>query len=75
MGSLTTRCLSVSFGYTTNQFVLGVPLGDRRPDMFIRDHRLHVFGYMSVQDYHFTAEVEVRAKASWRLTRSDCGEP
>ncbi|KAA0033187.1 ty3-gypsy retrotransposon protein [Cucumis melo var. makuwa] len=25
-------CLSASFGYATNQFVLGVPLGHRRPD-------------------------------------------
>ncbi|KAA0060555.1 hypothetical protein E5676_scaffold420G00740 [Cucumis melo var. makuwa] len=32
MGSSQPDCLSVSSGYATDQFVLGVPLGHRRPD-------------------------------------------
>ncbi|KAA0060380.1 hypothetical protein E5676_scaffold318G001190 [Cucumis melo var. makuwa] len=31
-GSSQPDCLSVSSGYATDQFVLGVPLGHRRPD-------------------------------------------
>ncbi|KAA0039094.1 hypothetical protein E5676_scaffold2047G00140 [Cucumis melo var. makuwa] len=49
MGHSQPDCLSVSFGYTTDQLIPGVPLGHRRLDMFLRDHRLHVFGNVPVQ--------------------------
>ncbi|KAA0032791.1 hypothetical protein E5676_scaffold575G00120 [Cucumis melo var. makuwa] len=52
-GSSQPDCLSVSSGYATDQFVLGIPLGHRRLDLFIRDHMLHVFGNVSVLGYHF----------------------
>ncbi|KAA0056386.1 hypothetical protein E5676_scaffold120G002740 [Cucumis melo var. makuwa] len=32
MGSSQPDCLSASSGYATDQFVLGVPLGHRRPN-------------------------------------------
>ncbi|TYK23811.1 hypothetical protein E5676_scaffold162G00070 [Cucumis melo var. makuwa] len=64
-------CLSASSGYAADQFVLGVPLGQRRPDFVptgshvarVREHASSWVG------------AEVRARASWRATRSDRGEP
>ncbi|KAA0047925.1 hypothetical protein E6C27_scaffold133G002100 [Cucumis melo var. makuwa] len=47
-------CLSVSSGYTTDQFVLGVPLGSPKTSYVPRDHMLHVFGNMSVLGYHIS---------------------
>ncbi|KAA0053576.1 hypothetical protein E5676_scaffold522G00960 [Cucumis melo var. makuwa] len=32
MGSSQPDCLSVSFGFATDQYVLGAPPGHRRPD-------------------------------------------
>ncbi|KAA0067943.1 hypothetical protein E6C27_scaffold138G001180 [Cucumis melo var. makuwa] len=64
-------CLSVSFGYATYQFVLGVPLGLRRPDFIPTGS--HVARVR--KRANSWAEVEVRARASWRATRSDRGEP
>ncbi|KAA0025110.1 hypothetical protein E5676_scaffold3037G00030 [Cucumis melo var. makuwa] len=53
--------LSVFFGYATDQFVLGVPSGHRRPNF--------------VPTGSYVVRAEVRARASWRATRSDRGEP
>ncbi|KAA0040849.1 hypothetical protein E5676_scaffold306G00770 [Cucumis melo var. makuwa] len=64
-------CLSVFFGYTKDQFVLGVPLGSSKTIYVPTGSQIaRVKGRASSE-----AEVEVRARASWRLTRSDCGEP
>ncbi|KAA0036858.1 hypothetical protein E5676_scaffold110G002340 [Cucumis melo var. makuwa] len=64
-------CLSISSGYTTDQFVLGVPLGSPKTSYVPPgSHVAHVRERASSW-----AEVEVRAKASWRATRSDRGEP
>ncbi|TYK11696.1 hypothetical protein E5676_scaffold304G00040 [Cucumis melo var. makuwa] len=63
--------LSVSFGYTTDQIVLGVPLGS--PKTSYVPSGSHV---ARVRERASSwAEVEVRAKESWRATRSDRGEP
>ncbi|KAA0064153.1 pol protein [Cucumis melo var. makuwa] len=70
-GSLQPDCLSVSFGYATDQFVLGVPLGHRRPDFVPMG--AHVARVRERASYWIGAEV--RASASWRVTRSDCGKP
>ncbi|KAA0041174.1 hypothetical protein E6C27_scaffold128G001110 [Cucumis melo var. makuwa] len=66
-GSSQPDCLSVSFGYATDQFVLGVPLGHRRSDF--------VPTGAHVARVRERARAEVRARASWRATRSDCSEP
>ncbi|TYK29819.1 hypothetical protein E5676_scaffold208G00460 [Cucumis melo var. makuwa] len=63
--------LSVSFGYTTDQFVLGVPLGSSKtscvpPGSHVARVRERANSW---------AEAEVRAKAGWRMTKSDRGEP
>ncbi|KAA0048213.1 hypothetical protein E5676_scaffold265G001900 [Cucumis melo var. makuwa] len=64
-------CLSVSFGYTTDQFVLGVPLGSPKTSYVpLGSHVALVRERAS-----FWEKAEVRAKASWRMTRSDHGEP
>ncbi|TYK23822.1 hypothetical protein E5676_scaffold162G00230 [Cucumis melo var. makuwa] len=64
-------CLSVSFGYTTDQIVLGDPLGSPKTSyVHPRSHVARVRERVSSW-----AEAEVRAKASWRATRSGCGEP
>ncbi|KAA0047164.1 hypothetical protein E5676_scaffold109G00420 [Cucumis melo var. makuwa] len=63
-------CLSVSSGYTTDQFVLSVPFG------FIED-QLCSSG-ITCCTCSGTCQflgAEVRAKASWRATKSDRGEP
>ncbi|KAA0033189.1 hypothetical protein E5676_scaffold1702G00040 [Cucumis melo var. makuwa] len=71
MGSLQPDCLSVSSGYATDQFVLGVPLGHRRPDFVpMGSHVPRVRERASSW-----VGAEVRARASWRATRSDRGEP
>ncbi|KAA0038404.1 hypothetical protein E6C27_scaffold270G002960 [Cucumis melo var. makuwa] len=57
--NLQPHCLSVSSGFATDQYVLGAPPGHRRPDFR---------SYGSV-------EAGVGARASWRATRSDRGEP
>ncbi|KAA0059243.1 gag protease polyprotein [Cucumis melo var. makuwa] len=54
-----------------DQFVLGVPLGHRRPDFVPTG--AHVACVRERASYW--AGVGVRAKASWRATRSDSGEP
>ncbi|KAA0032135.1 hypothetical protein E5676_scaffold186G00130 [Cucumis melo var. makuwa] len=64
-------CLSVSSGYTTDQFVLSVPLGSPKtsyvpPGSHVARVRERASSW---------AKAEVRAKASWRATRSDRGEP
>ncbi|TYK23856.1 hypothetical protein E5676_scaffold419G00270 [Cucumis melo var. makuwa] len=68
---LQPDCLSVSSGYATYQFVLGVPLGSPKTRFVpTGSHVARVRERASSW-----AEAEVRAKASWRMTRSDCGEP
>ncbi|KAA0067339.1 hypothetical protein E5676_scaffold1704G00280 [Cucumis melo var. makuwa] len=57
--------------YTTDQFVLGVPLGSPKtsyvpPGSHVARVRERASSW---------AEAEVRARASWRVTRSDRGEP
>ncbi|TYK04182.1 hypothetical protein E5676_scaffold1856G00080 [Cucumis melo var. makuwa] len=47
-------CLSVSFGYTKDQFVLDVPLGSPKTRYVPRDHRLHVFENVPVQGYYLS---------------------
>ncbi|KAA0061276.1 hypothetical protein E5676_scaffold39G00240 [Cucumis melo var. makuwa] len=64
-------CLSASSGYATDQFVLGVPLGHRRPDFVPTGS--HVVRVRERTSSWVGAEVRVRA--SWRATRSDRGEP
>ncbi|KAA0045458.1 hypothetical protein E5676_scaffold2460G00130 [Cucumis melo var. makuwa] len=57
--------LSVSFGYTTDQFVLGVPLGSSKTSYVPPgSHVARVHERASSW-----AEAEVRAKESWRMTR------
>ncbi|TYK22215.1 hypothetical protein E5676_scaffold333G00980 [Cucumis melo var. makuwa] len=64
-------CLSVSSRYTTDQIVIGVPLGS--PKTSYVPPGLHV---ARVRERASSwAGAEVRAKASWRATRSDRGEP
>ncbi|KAA0065923.1 hypothetical protein E5676_scaffold259G00190 [Cucumis melo var. makuwa] len=67
MGSSQPDCLSASSRYTTDQFVLGVPLGHRRPDFVPTGSH--------VARVRERARAEVRARASWRATRNDRGEP
>ncbi|KAA0064141.1 pol protein [Cucumis melo var. makuwa] len=70
-GSSQPDCLSVSSEYATYQFVLGVPLGHRRPDFVpTGSHVARVRERASSW-----AGREVRARASCRATRSDRGEP
>ncbi|KAA0053208.1 pol protein [Cucumis melo var. makuwa] len=64
-------CLSASSGYATDQFVLGVPLGHRRPD-FVPTVS-HVARVRERASSWVGAEVRVRA--SWRASRSDRDEP
>ncbi|KAA0035821.1 hypothetical protein E6C27_scaffold403G001160 [Cucumis melo var. makuwa] len=59
--------LSVSFGYTTDHIVLGVPLGSPKTS--------YVPSGSHVARVRERARAEVRAKVSWRATRSDRGEP
>ncbi|KAA0061186.1 hypothetical protein E5676_scaffold157G00090 [Cucumis melo var. makuwa] len=64
-------CLSVSSGFATEQYVLGAPPGHRRPDSVPTGaHVARVWERAS-----FWVKAWVRAKASWRATRSDRGEP
>ncbi|KAA0053182.1 hypothetical protein E6C27_scaffold1192G00030 [Cucumis melo var. makuwa] len=65
MGSSQPDCFSISSGFATDQYVLGAPSGHRRPDS------------VSMEAHVTRARVgaEVRARASWRATRSDRGEP
>ncbi|KAA0046146.1 hypothetical protein E6C27_scaffold157G00890 [Cucumis melo var. makuwa] len=56
---------------TANQIVLGVPLGSPKTNYVPpRSHVARVRERASSW-----VEAEVRAKASWRATRSDRGEP
>ncbi|KAA0055528.1 hypothetical protein E6C27_scaffold221G001110 [Cucumis melo var. makuwa] len=71
MGSSQPDCLSVFSGYATDQFVLGVPLGHRRLDFVPTGS--HVARVRERTNSWVGAEV--RARASWRATRSDYGEP
>ncbi|KAA0055068.1 hypothetical protein E5676_scaffold205G002110 [Cucumis melo var. makuwa] len=70
-GSSQPNCLSVSSGYATDQFVLDVSLGHRRPNFVpTESHVARVREHTSSW-----AGAGVRARASWRATRSDPGEP
>ncbi|TYK01240.1 hypothetical protein E5676_scaffold49G00220 [Cucumis melo var. makuwa] len=70
-GSSQPDCLSVSFGFATDQYVLGAPSGHRRPDSIpIGAHVARVWERAS-----YWVKAGVRARASWRATRSDRGEP
>ncbi|TYJ96597.1 hypothetical protein E5676_scaffold1278G00150 [Cucumis melo var. makuwa] len=70
-GSSQPDCLSAFSGYATYQFVLGVPLGLRRPDF------VHTGSHVARVRKRASSWVgaEVTARASWRGTRSDRGEP
>ncbi|KAA0049569.1 hypothetical protein E5676_scaffold94G00370 [Cucumis melo var. makuwa] len=70
-GSSKPDLSSVSFGYATDQFVLGVPSKHRRLDFVPTG--AHVARVRERASYW--VEAEVRARASWRATRSDRGEP
>ncbi|KAA0041923.1 hypothetical protein E5676_scaffold306G001200 [Cucumis melo var. makuwa] len=70
-GSSKPDCLSVSSGFVTGQYVLGAPSGHRRP--YYVPTEAHVARVRKRASYW--VEVEVRARASWRATRSDRGEP
>ncbi|KAA0060797.1 hypothetical protein E6C27_scaffold137G00150 [Cucumis melo var. makuwa] len=67
-GSSQPDCLSVSSGYATDQFVLGVPLGHRRPDFVPTG--AHVARVRECSSYWAGAEVRVRA--SWRVIGISC---
>ncbi|KAA0063456.1 hypothetical protein E5676_scaffold110G00350 [Cucumis melo var. makuwa] len=71
MGSSQPDCLSVSSGFATDQYVLGAPSGHRRPDSVLTE--AHVARVWKCASYW--VEAGVRARASWRATRSDRGEP
>ncbi|KAA0067152.1 hypothetical protein E5676_scaffold1567G00040 [Cucumis melo var. makuwa] len=65
------NCLNISSEYTTDQFFLVVPLGSPKtcyvpPGSHVARVRERASSW---------AEAEVRAKASWQMTRSDRGEP
>nr|ADN33999.1 hypothetical protein [Cucumis melo subsp. melo] len=64
-------CLSVSSGFATDQYVLGAPSEHRRPDSVPMG--VHVARVRKRASYW--VEVGVRARASWRATRSDRAEP
>ncbi|KAA0040311.1 hypothetical protein E5676_scaffold142G004600 [Cucumis melo var. makuwa] len=63
--------IGVSFGYTTDQFVLGVFFGSPKTRYVPTGSQIARVRERASSG----AEVEVRARASWRLTRSDCSEP
>ncbi|KAA0048218.1 hypothetical protein E5676_scaffold265G001840 [Cucumis melo var. makuwa] len=70
-GSSQPDYLSISSGYAIDQFVLGVPLGHRSSDFVpTGSHVARVRERTSSW-----AGAEVKARASWRATRSDHGEP
>ncbi|KAA0057667.1 hypothetical protein E6C27_scaffold126G00100 [Cucumis melo var. makuwa] len=60
-------CLSVTPGFTTDQQVLGAP-----PNI---EDQIFVPTEAHVTPVRERVEAEVGAKASWRATRSDRGEP
>ncbi|KAA0035811.1 hypothetical protein E6C27_scaffold403G001010 [Cucumis melo var. makuwa] len=70
-GSSEPDCLRVFFGYATDQFVQGAQSGHRRLDFV--PTRAHVARVRKRANYWVGAKV--RARASWRATRSDHGEP
>ncbi|TYK29811.1 hypothetical protein E5676_scaffold208G00360 [Cucumis melo var. makuwa] len=70
-GSSEPDCLRVFSGYATNQFVQGAPSGHRRLDFVPTG--AHVARVRERANYWVGAKV--RARASWRATRSDHGEP
>ncbi|KAA0054667.1 hypothetical protein E5676_scaffold3734G00270 [Cucumis melo var. makuwa] len=53
MGSSQPDCLSVSSRYATDQFVLGVPLGHRRPDFVPTGSHVARVGNVPVLGYDF----------------------
>ncbi|KAA0060251.1 hypothetical protein E5676_scaffold639G00110 [Cucumis melo var. makuwa] len=71
MGSSQPDCLSVSSGFATDQYVLGAPLGHRRPDSVPTG--AHVARVRERASYWVATGV--RARASWWAIRSDHGEP
>ncbi|KAA0063416.1 hypothetical protein E5676_scaffold828G00540 [Cucumis melo var. makuwa] len=63
--------LVFSFRYTKDQFVLGAPLGSPKTRYVPKGSQIaRVWECASSE-----AAAEVRAKASWRMTRSDRGKP
>ncbi|TYK18364.1 hypothetical protein E5676_scaffold456G00840 [Cucumis melo var. makuwa] len=74
-------CLSVSSGYATDQFVLGVLLGSPKTSYVpLGSHVACVRERASSWVALFRTLIgsrgsEIRAKTSWRATRSDRGEP
>ncbi|KAA0047205.1 hypothetical protein E6C27_scaffold83G00890 [Cucumis melo var. makuwa] len=70
-GSSQPDCLRVSSGFATDQYVLGAPSGHQRLDSVPTG--AHVARVRERARYWVGAEV--RARASWRVTRSDRGEP
>ncbi|TYK18856.1 hypothetical protein E5676_scaffold204G00540 [Cucumis melo var. makuwa] len=71
MRSSQPDCLSVSSGYATDQYVLGVPSGHRRPDFVPTGAQVARVRERA----NYWIEVGVRARASWRATTCDRGEP
>ncbi|KAA0042184.1 hypothetical protein E6C27_scaffold67G006780 [Cucumis melo var. makuwa] len=64
-------CLSVSFEHIKDKLVLGVPLGSPKTRYDLTGSQIaHVWERAGLR-----TEVEVRAKGSWRMTRSDHGKP
>ncbi|KAA0055036.1 hypothetical protein E5676_scaffold205G002450 [Cucumis melo var. makuwa] len=70
-GSSQPDCLSASSGFATDQYVLGAPSGQRRPDSVPTG--AHVARVRERASYW--VEAGIRVRASWRATRSDHGEP
>ncbi|TYK28964.1 hypothetical protein E5676_scaffold120G00530 [Cucumis melo var. makuwa] len=64
-------CLSISSGYTTDHFVLGVPLGPPKTSYVSSGSHIARIRERASS----WARAEVRAKASWRTTRSDHDKP
>ncbi|TYK13926.1 hypothetical protein E5676_scaffold832G001250 [Cucumis melo var. makuwa] len=60
-------CLSVSFGYTTDQFVLGVSFGSPKTRYVLTGSQI------ARARKHASSGAEVEVRASWRLTRSGHG--
>ncbi|TYK22212.1 hypothetical protein E5676_scaffold333G00940 [Cucumis melo var. makuwa] len=71
MGSSHPDCLSVTSEFATDQHVLGIPPGHRRPDFRSYGSACRTCSGMCQR----LGKAEVGAKTSWRATRNDRGEP